>query len=154
MPLKFFISIRLLTAFRRIAIILLAFLMISMISGDRKKRVQECASKAGDGAIFLKEFVVNLPREDSDQNQSTYREPVLLRGNNIYRFNICNDRGRAIISLYNNERMFITSYQAGTNRSYNPINFLCRRTGQYYVVITCKNGRAGETVVIMSHVVK
>ena len=151
---KFFISIRLFTVLKRIAVLLLALTMISMIPGDRKTRVQDCASKAGDGAIFLKEFVVNLPREDSDQNQSTYREPVLLRGNNLYRFNICNDRGRAIISLYDNERMFITSYQASTNRNYNPINFLCRKTGSYYVVISFKNGRAGETVVIMSHVVK
>lgn len=154
MPLKFLISIRLITALRRIAIVLLALLMISMISGDRKKRVQECASKAGDGAIFLKEFVVSIPKGDSDEPEPTYRESVLLRGNNLYRFNICNDKGQAIISLYDKEQMFITSYQASTNRNYNPINFLCRKTGQYYVVISCKNGRAGETVVIMSHVVK
>jgi hypothetical protein len=154
MPLKSFISIRLLTALRRIAIVLFALLSISMISGDRKKRVQECASKAGDGAIFLKEFVVSIPKGNSTEPEPAYRETVLLRDNNIYRFNVCNDRGKAIISLYDKEKMFITSYQAGTNRSYNPINFLCRRTGQYYVVITTKNGRAGETVVIMSHVVK
>ncbi len=154
MPLKSFISIRLLTALRRIAIVLLALSMISMISGDRKKRVQECASEAGEGAIFLKEFVVSIPKGNSDEPEPAYRETVLLRDNNIYRFNVCNDRGQAIISLYDKEKMFITSYQAGTNRSYNPINFLCRRTGQYYVVITTKNGRAGETVVIMSHVVK
>ncbi len=151
---KFLISRRLLIALRRIATVLLALLMLSMMSGDRKKRVQECASKAGDGAIFLKEFVVSIPKGNSTEPEPAYRESVLLRGNNLYRFNVCNDRGHAIISLYDKEKMFITSYQASTNRSYNPINFLCRKTGQYYVVITCKNGRAGETVVIMSHVVK
>ena len=151
---KFFISIRLFATLKRIGIVLLALTMISMIPGDRKKRVQECASKAGEGAIFLKEFVVSIPKGDSDEPQPTYREPVLLRGNNVYRFNICNDRGQAIISLYDKDRMYITSYQASTNRNYNPINFLCRKTGSYYVVISFKNGRAGETVVIMSHVVK
>jgi len=154
MPLKYFISIRLFAALKKTAVVLLALTMISMIPGDRKKRVQECASRAGDGAIFLKEFVVSIPKGDSDEPQPTYRESVLLRGNNLYRFNICNDRGQAIISLYDKERMFITSYQVSTNRNYNPINFLCRKTGQYYVVISFKNGRAGETVVIMSHVVK
>ena len=151
---KFFISKRLFATLKRIAIVLLALLMMSMMAGDRKKRVQECASKAGEGAIFLKEFVVSIPKGDSDEPQPTYREPVLLRGNNVYRFNICNDKGQAIISLYDKDRMYITSYQASTNRNYNPINFLCRKTGSYYVVISFKNGRAGETVVIMSHVVK
>jgi len=154
MPLKFLISIRPFTALKQVIIVLLALTMISMIPGDRKKRVQECASKSGEGAIFLKEFVVSIPKGDSDEPQPTYREPILLRGNNLYRFNICNDRGHAIISLYDNERMFITSYQSSTNRNYNPINFLCRKTGQYYLVISFKHGRTGETVVIMSHVVK
>ena len=148
------ITLKFRTALKHVVLILLALTMISMVQGDRKKRVMDCASDAGEGAIFLKEFVVSLPRKDSDEPQPMYREPVLLRGNNVYRFNICNDKGRAIISLYDNSRMFISSYQAGTNRNYNPINFLCRKTGTYYIVVTFKNGRAGETVAIMSHVVK
>ena len=47
--------------------IILALTMISMVQSDRKERVQECASKAGEGAIYLKEFVVSLPKGVKDE---------------------------------------------------------------------------------------
>jgi hypothetical protein len=134
--------------------IIFALLTLSMIQDDRKERVQECAEKAGEGAIYLKEFVVSLPKADKDQAPPVYRQAVILRGNNIYRFNLCNDKGVAIIRIYDNANMVVSSYDAGTEKDFNPINFLCRKTGQYNIVINFKDGKAGEAVGIMSHVMK
>ena len=134
--------------------IIFCFTLVSMVQSDRKERVQDCASKSGDGAIYLKEFVVSLPKSNKGDRPSMYRQAVILRGNNIYRFNVCNDKGQAIIRLYDSSNMLISSFDPQTNKEYNPINFLCRKTGQYNIIITIKDGKAGEAVGIMSHVMK
>ena len=134
--------------------IIFALLTLSMVQSDRKERVQDCASKSGDGAIYLKEFVVSLPKAVKDQPPPVYRQAVILRGNNIYRFNLCNDKGQSIIRIYDSSKLVVSSYDTGTNKDHNPINFLCRKTGQYTIMINFKDGKAGESVGIMSHVLK
>ncbi len=134
--------------------IIFALLTISMVQSDRKERVQACAEKAGEGAIYLKEFVVSLPKAEKDQAPPVYRQAVILRGNNVYRFNLCNDKGQAIIRIYDSSNMVISSYDTRQDKDFNPINFLCRKTGQYTIFINFKDGKAGEAVGIMSHVMK
>jgi hypothetical protein len=134
--------------------IIFAVLTISMVQSDRKERVQDCASKSGEGAIYLREFVVDLPKAVKDQAPPVYRQAVILRGNNIYRFNLCNDKGTAIIRIYDSANMVVSSFDTRTNKDYNPINFLCRKTGQYTIMINFKDGKAGEAIGIMSHVMQ
>ena len=134
--------------------IIFALLTLSMVQSDRKERVQDCASKSGDGAIYLKEFVVSLPKAVKDQAPPVYRQAVILRGNNIYRFNLCNDKGTSILRIYDSSNLVVSSFNARTDKDYNPINFLCRKTGQYTIMINFKDGKAGEAVGIMSHVMK
>ena len=128
--------------------------MVSMTMDERKERVSACAREAGDGAIYLKEFVVSLPKAEKDEKPPIYRQAVILRGNNIYRFNLCNEKGQAIIRIYDSANMLVSSYDSRTDREFNPINFLCRKTGAYTILINFKDGKAGEAVGIMSHVMK
>ena len=134
--------------------LIFALLTISMIQSDRKERVQACAEKAGEGVIYLKEFVISLPKAVKDEAPAVYRQAVILRGNNIYRFNLCNDKGQSIIRIYDASNMVVSSFDTRTNKDFNPINFLCRKTGQYTIMINFKDGKAGEAVGIMSHVMK
>jgi len=134
--------------------IIFALLTLSMVQSDRKERVQACAEKAGEGAIYLKEFVVSLDKAEKGKAPPIYRQAVILRGNNIYRFNLCNDKGQAIIRIYDSSNMVISSYDSRNDKDFNPINFLCRKTGQYTIMINFKDGKAGEAVGIMSHVMK
>ena len=134
--------------------LLLMLTMISMTEADRKERVQNCARESGDGAIYLKEFVVSLPKGEKDQKPPIYRQAVILRGNNIYRFNICNDKGKAVLRVYDSTNMLLSSYDPNSGKENNPINFLCRKTGQYLIVISEQSGKPAESVGIMSHVMK
>ena len=134
--------------------IIFCFTLVSMVQSDRKERVQDCAGKAGDGAIYLKEFVVSLAKTEKGERPPMYRQAVILRGNNVYRFNLCNDKGQAIIRLYDSSNMLISTFDTKTEKEYNPINFLCRKTGQYNIIITIRDGKAGEAVGIMSHIMK
>jgi hypothetical protein len=134
--------------------ILFCLTTLAMVQDDRKERVQDCASRSGEGAIYLKEFVVSLPKAEKDQPPPTYRQAVILRGNNIYRFNLCNEKGKGVIRVYDTSNMLLSSYDQKTGIEYNPINFLCRKTGQYNIIISFQDGKAGEAVGIMSHVMK
>lgn len=139
---------------RIIITLAMALSMMAMVQGDRKTRVQDCASKAGKGAIYLKEFVVNLPRAVKGERPPIYRQAVILRGNNIYRFNLCDEKGKAVIRVYDSSSMLVSSFDQESGKDYNPINFMCRKTGQYLITISFKDGKAGETIGIMSHVSK
>jgi len=134
--------------------IIFAFLTVSMVQTDTQARIQACAEKAGEGAIYLREFVVSLPGAEQDQPIPVYRQAVILRGNNIYRFNLCNDKGQAIIRVFDSSNLLVSSYDARTETETNPINFLCRKTGQYTILINFRDGQAGEAIGIMSHVGK
>ncbi len=134
---------------------LIVFGSLAMVSADtRKERVQDCASRSGDGAIYLKEFVVSLPKGEKGEKPPIYRQSVILRGNNIYRFNLCNDKGKAVIRVYDSSHMLLSSYDAKSDKENNPINFLCRKTGQYLIIISEQSGKPTESVGIMSHVMK
>ena len=135
-------------------VLLFALLNLSMMQSNRNERIETCAEKAGEGAIYLKEFVVSLPDAEKDQPVPVFHQSIILRGNNIYRFNLCNEKGQAIIRIYDSTNMQISSYDTKTDREFNPINFLCRKTGQYTILINFKDGKAGEAVGIMSHVMK
>ena len=147
-------SIKSVKFLRSILAVILALTLVSMIQDDRKERIQDCAGKAGEGAIYLREFVVSLPEADKGERHPMYRQAVILRGNTIYRFNLCNDKGQAIIRIYDTSNMLLSTFDPKTNTEYNPINFLCRKTGQYNIIITFRDGKAGEAIGIMSHVMK
>lgn len=133
-------------------IVVITIISSLLFQTDRQQLIQDCAAEAGEGTIYLKEFVVELPGAGDTNRPPMYRQSVILRGNNIYRFNICNQKGEAVIRLYDSSSLILSTYDAITDTEYNPINFLCRKTGQYAIVISFKNGEAGEAIGIMSHV--
>ena len=134
--------------------VVFSLITLSMVQSDQNERVRDCATKAGDGAIYLKEFVVSLDKAEKGERPPMYRQAVILRGNNIYRFNVCNEKGRAVIRVYDTSNLLLSTYDQKTGKEHNPINFLCRKTGQYNIIITFQDGKAGEAIGIMSHVMK
>ena len=134
--------------------IFVCLITLSMVADERTERVKDCATKAGDGAIYLKEFVVSLEKAEKDQRPPMFRQAVILRGNNIYRFNLCNEKGQAVIRVYDSSNMLLSTYDQRSGKEHNPINFLCRKTGQYNILITEQTGKASEAIGIMSHVMK
>lgn len=133
-------------------ILLLVVFMTAFLPQDTSEEVMDCASKAGPSAIYLKDFQVDLPAATPGQKPPMYQQAVVLRGNNLYRFNLCNKQGEAVIRIYDSSRMLLTSFDPAKQKEYNPIQFLCRKTGPYNIVITFKDGSAGEAIGIMSHV--
>jgi hypothetical protein len=132
--------------------ILLFLSMAAFIPQDTSDEVMDCASKAGPSAVYLKDFQVSLPAAVAGEKPPMYRQAIVLRGNNLYKFNLCNKQGEAVIRIYDSSRMLLSSYDAASGKEFNPIGFLCKKTGPYSIVITFKDGKAGESIGIMSHV--
>ncbi len=134
--------------------VLLFLGVTAFLPQDTPDDVMECAEKAGPSAVYLKDFQVDLEAATPGERPPMFRQAVVLRGNNIYRFNLCNKQGEAVIRIYDSSRMLLTSYDAASGKEYNPIQFMCKKTGPYNIVITFKDGTAGEAIGIMSHVKK
>lgn len=136
----------------KILAILIFISMTAFLPQDGSQKVQECAERAGQGAIYLKDFVVRLPGATSGERPPMFRQAVVLRGNNIYRFNLCNEQGVGVIRIYDSSNLLLSSFDPASGKQYNPIQFLCKKTGPYNIVITFKDGTPGEAIAIMSHV--
>ncbi len=116
--------------------------------------VDLCASQAGEDATYLKDFQVKLGESVNGRSQVA-RYPLVLSSNNIYRFSVCdteNSESKAVIKLYDSNRLIFSSYSEDTKEEFNPFNFMCRKTGIYHVFISFLDGKPGEAVGILSYV--
>jgi hypothetical protein len=139
-------------AIHKILTVLIFLSVTAFLPQDSGEKVQACAEKAGPGAIYLKDFVVSLPGATAGERPPMYRQAVVLRGNNIYRFNLCNEQGQGVLRIYDSSNMLLSSFDPASGKQYNPIQFLCKKTGPYNIVITFKDGTPGDCIAIMSHV--
>lgn len=117
--------------------------------------VDSCASVAGDDATYLKDFVVELPEADEGKQPPVARYPLVLSKSNIYRFSVCSaGNARAVLQIYDSNRMIFSSVNKETGEEFNPFNFLCQKTGIYHVFISFLGGEGGQAVGILSYVNK
>ena len=82
---------------------------------------------------------------------------VVLSKSTQYRFSICNSKdypGKAIVSLYDNNRLLGTNYVVATGKNYPFFDFKCQATGVYHIFIDFKEGEQGLAVVLLSFVKK
>ena len=82
---------------------------------------------------------------------------VVLSKSTQYRFSICNSKdytGKAIVSLYDNNRLLGTNYLVATGKNYPFFDFKCQSTGVYHIFIDFKEGEQGLAVVLLSFVQK
>ncbi len=122
-----------------------------------QEEVHNCAANAGDDAQYLKEFIVVLDGANNNQRPPVFRQNLALRKNVTYRFSICNmenSEGEAILRLYDNANLTLSSYYPESQKIYNTINFKCKKSGVYTIMISFKDGKPGKAVGILSYVEK
>jgi hypothetical protein len=119
-----------------------------LLAQSPEQMVEICANKAGDDATYLKDFQVKLG-VSVDGRPQVARFPLVLSSNNIYRFSVCdmeNSEGKAIIRLYDNNRLIFSSYSEDTKEEFNPFNFMCSKTGIYHIFISFLDGKPDPVV--------
>ena len=142
---------------RLILILFTAYLAFPLFSQFGPGFVEQCATNSGKDATYLKDFQVVLNAAQPDQLAPIARYPLVLSKNNIYRFSVCTPEdspGKAILQLYDSNKLIFSSYNKDSGEEYNPFNFLCQKTGIYHVFISFLDGKQGHTVGILSYVSK
>jgi len=119
--------------------------------------IQKCAMSAGNDVTYLKDFVVNLDAAPPNQKPPIYRASLALRKGVIYRFSICNgdySDGEAVLRLYDEASLLLSTYYPETGMEYKSINFSCQKSAAYTIVISFKEGKKGNAIGILSYVKK
>lgn len=124
-----------------------------------QKLVYQCATNNGN-AIYLRDFNAKLNRTRKGEAPPVAKFSVVLNKGTHYRFNLCNPvgfEGRAVLKLYDSQRLQGSTYLASKNRDYRAFDFYCQKTATYYVFISYKKGyepKKGCAVGILSFVGK
>jgi hypothetical protein len=139
------------------------YLFILLIAGflsspaSYSQDVQSCSQNAGKDAIYLKDFAVKLESAKPNQKPPIYRATLALRKGVIYRLNVCNhpaSEGQAVMRLYDESNLLLSTFNPETGKEYKAVSFECKKSGAYNIVISFRDGKAGEAVGILSYVGK
>ena len=124
---------------------ILSFLPEKAQAQCRQQMVYTCATKGQ--SIYLRDFNTKLKntRRSSDNGS---RWTVVLNKDAHYRFNLCTPEGfekKVILTLYDSQNPEKTdpygaTYDPDSGKHYDSFDFICRKSGMYYVSIRFKEG--------------
>ena len=137
-------------------------MLVSFVSIDAKAQCNStlgtvCSAKLSSDATYLKELRARLKAQKSGQQKPVARFSLLLNKGNHYRFNVCNAKefkSKAVLQLYDRNKLLGTSYFAKTGKHYPFFDFICPKTGVYKVLISFDKGKEGCAVGILSLIKK
>ncbi len=112
---------------------------------------------SGENLKYIKHFKIRFAESPNIKKRSEGNFTVMLMKGNHYRFFACNDDskvGKTIIELSNDFSQFGGNYNAETNTEYRAFDFVCTKTGPYYLKMFFKDGKEGCGVGIISLVME
>ncbi len=113
--------------------------------------IDNCASIPQ--AKYIKHFRIRFTEASGDKKSSQGSFTMMLNKGNHYRFSVCNDPskpGSTIIELSSDFGSFGGNHNASNNTEYKAFDFLCTKTGPYYLKMYFKDGKEGCGVCIVS----
>ncbi len=126
-----------------------AFAVFSLLPQKAKaqcpqKMVYACATETQ--SIYLRDF--NTKLKNTTAAESGARWTVVLNKDAHYRFNLCVPEGfekKVILTLYDSQHPektdpYGSTYDPASGKHYNSFDFVCRKSGMYYVSIRFKDG--------------
>lgn len=139
---------------KTIVSIVALLLWISAITNAQCDRtlVQKATEQAGKDAVLVRDFKVKLKEGDKRNPFPSGRYTVLMQKGISYRFNVAGaveNQEAPILQLYDKSNLLATSMDQATNT----FQYECQRTGDYQVVLSFRNSKAGCAAGVMSMVV-
>ena len=114
--------------------------------------INKCASSGGE-AKYIKHFRIRFAEAPNIKKRSEGNFTLMLMKGNHYRFMVCNDPtkpGSTIMELSNDFSQFGGNYNAQTNSEYRAYDFVCSKTGPYYIKMFFKDGKEGCGVCVLT----
>lgn len=115
--------------------------------------ISKCVFTAGENTTYLKDFRVQLPKAVTVNALPVYKANMYLMKNMKYRFSLCNSEdspGDLTITIYDQAKELISSYNKSTGKKYSSIDFICNKTGLYTLWYSFAQGNQGSGVGVVS----
>jgi hypothetical protein len=112
----------------------------------KQQLVYNCATNNG-GAIYLRDFNAKLKKARGNKPAAVARFSVVLNRGTHYRFNLCMPDGmdgKAVLKLYDPHRTHGSTWDQDKNVDYKAFDFVCQKSGVYYVSIGFKDEGADD----------
>lgn len=137
---------------RRFLILSLALIILPVLADAQPATddlVSSCVLSAGDNTTYLKDFRVQLPKAAPDGAAPAYKANMYLMKNMKYRFSVCNapgSKGELIVTIYDQAKELISSYNSSSGKKYSTLDFFCNKTGLYTIWYEFVSGEQGSGV--------
>ncbi len=109
----------------------------------KQQRVYSCARKGGN-AIYLRDFNTKLKAVRSERSINGTKWPVVLNRGTRYRFILCTPSGASNdvkLTLFDSKHPELKPWNSTEKSGRNMFDFICKRSGVYYVSIRFKRGK-------------
>lgn len=136
-----------------LVMVLFALPLTSKSQAAADELVSKCVLTAGDNTAYLKDFRVQLPKATPDLASPVYKANMYLMKNMKYRFSLCNSvefKGELTITIYDEDKELISSFNKSTGKKYSSVDFFCNKTGLYTLWFAFGNGEQGSGVGVVS----
>jgi hypothetical protein len=115
--------------------------------------VGRCMLSAGENTTYLKDFRIQLPGATANAVTPVYKANMYLMKNMKYRFSVCDapgSEGELTITIYDQGKELISSFNKSTGKQYSSIDFICNKTGLYSLWYDFRSGKPGCGVGVVS----
>lgn len=136
----------------RLFVVFIAFIFLPLVTTGQPATddlVSSCVIAAGENTTYLKDFRVQLPKAEANIPVPVYKANMYLMKNIKYRFAVCDapgSGGELFISLHDQGKELISSYDAAAGKKFSSIDFFCNKTGLYTVWYGFIDGKQGSGV--------
>ncbi len=137
---------------KRLLILTLAVAFLPLMASGQPATddlVSSCVLAAGENTTYLKDFRIQLPKAPPDAAAPVYKANMYLMKNMKYRFGVCDSPGSVgelFITIYDQGKKIISSYNSSTDKKYSSVDFICNKTGLYTLWYSFIGGEQGSGV--------
>ena len=116
--------------------------------------IDKCSSGGGASVKYVKHFRIRFTEAMKGKSVSEGKFSIMLNKGTHYRFYTCNDEtkpGHTIVDLSSDAAgKLISNFNESTGAEYPAFDFLCTKTGPYYLKMFFKDGKEGCGVCVMT----
>lgn len=132
---------------KRIALIASVIMMSATYGwGQCNDQLVDICYPTIEGYTYLKDFKFRLKPASEAQTNPTARFQIILSKNTKYLLTACDakeNEGKVIFQLFDQTGLLASSYNPQTQKHYESIEFLCKKSGLYYIAYTFEDQKQG-----------
>lgn len=115
--------------------------------------IDKCSSKGNSNIKYVKHYRIRFSEAMKGKNVSEGNFSIMLNKGTHYKFFTCNDEtkpGHTVVEMSNDGGVCGGNINPATGDEYKAFDFMCTKTGPYYLKMYFKDGKEGCGVCVMT----